>query len=98
MNRSILKAIIPYVEGSNVKARPVIQLSEPGDENYNFQVVYLTSKKPNSLLNTDIEIIESHIHFYETGLSKTSYIRVSKIFTIDPSMVQGVLGHLPIVI
>ncbi len=96
MDRLILKAIIPYVDGSNQKARPVVQLNEPCDEYDNFQVAFLTSKKPKLKLYTDIEINFDHAHFYKTGLSKTTYIRVSKIFTIDPEMVEGVIGNLPL--
>jgi PemK-like, MazF-like toxin of type II toxin-antitoxin system len=95
MTRLILKASIPFVEGEGNKSRPVIQLNEPSDEHDNFQVVFLTSKKPKSKFITDLEINSNIEHFDLTGLSKTTYIRASKIFTIDPTSVEGVLGKLP---
>ena len=95
MKHPILKAVIPYVEGSGNKPRPVIQLNSPCDEHKNFQVVYITSQKPDGNYPTDIEVEQKHKDFSLTGLNKNSYIRASKIFTIDPSMVELVLGDLP---
>lgn len=95
MKRQILKAIIPYVRGDGDKPRPVVQLNSPSDEHQNFQVAYITSQLPPQSYLTDIEISQTHDGFNLTGLNRTSYIRASKVFTIDPSMVKSVIGDLP---
>ena len=95
MSKQILKVSIPFVESAGSKPRPVLQLTNPSDEHGNFQVAYITSQKPNKNYPTDILIEESHNNFELTGLVSDSYIRCSKIFTIDPSMVDLVIGDLP---
>jgi hypothetical protein len=42
-----------------------------------------------------LKIDENIKDFTITGLSKTSFIRCSKIFTINPSMVESIIGDLP---
>lgn len=93
--RQILKAVIPYVDGEGAKTRPVVQLSAPSGEHKNMQVAYITSRKPPGSFATDIEINTQHSDFAKTGLTHTSYIRVSKIFTVSASSVELVLGDLP---
>lgn len=95
MTKKILKVLIPFVNGSGNKVRPVIQLTEPSDEYNNFQVAYITSQEPSKQYPTDLEINASIPDFTLTGLTKTSFIRCSKIFTIDPSVVELVIGDLP---
>jgi hypothetical protein len=95
MNRKILKVKIPYIEGVGSKFRPVLQLSSPSDEYNNFQVAYITSQKPDLHYPTDLLISKSYSKFDSTGLTDNSYIRCSKIFTIDSSMVDLIIGDLP---
>jgi hypothetical protein len=95
MTRQILKVIIPYIDSIHSKARPVLQLNNPCDERGHFQVAYITSKKPVKSYHTDIEVTQADVQFNITGLTKTSYIRLSKIFTIRPDMVDAVIGQLP---
>jgi PemK-like, MazF-like toxin of type II toxin-antitoxin system len=92
--RQILKVKIPYVGGDGEKPRPVIQLNKPCDEFNNFQVIFITSKKPKMKLDSDLVLNEKGEHFELTGLSKTLYIRCSKIFTIDPVSVECIIGEL----
>jgi mRNA interferase MazF len=93
--RRILKIKIPFIDTNHNKPRPVLELSSPSDEHNNFQVAYITSKEPEKNYLTDILIDSNHSDFEMTGLIKTSYIRLSKIFTIDVSMVDLVIGDLP---
>ena len=94
-SRRILKIKVPFVDTAQSKPRPVLELSSPSDEHNNFQVAYITSKKPKKNYLSDILLDSNHPDFEMTGLLKTSYIRLSKIFTIDTTMVDFVIGDLP---
>jgi mRNA interferase MazF len=95
MFKNFLVADIPYLEGSGSKIRPVIQLTDILDEHGNFQVAYITSKIPASPYPTDILIDITHTDFNQTGLTVKSMVRTSKIYTVNQSHVQGLLGILP---
>ena len=72
-----------------------LQLSNPYDEFDNFQVAYITTTIPKEIQITDVEVDSNEKLFTDTGLTKTSYIRLSKIFTISPSFVINIIGELP---
>lgn len=95
MARNILKVLIPFIEGSSSKPRPVVQLTNPSDEHNNFQVAYITSKSPKNKYQTDLLLDQNSPEFEKTGLLLSSYIRCSKIFTINSEMVDLIIGELP---
>lgn len=95
MFKNFLVVDIPYLDGSGSKIRPVVQLTDMLDEHGNFQVAYVTSKMPASFHPTDILVDTAHTDFNQTGLSVKSMVRTSKIYTVNQSHVQGLLGILP---
>lgn len=95
MFRNLLVVDIPYLDGSGSKTRPVVQLTDILDEYGNFQVAYITSKISHNQYTTDILININHKDFSQTGLSVKSMVRTSKIYTVNQTHIQGLLGVLP---
>lgn len=95
MFKNFLVVDIPYLDGSGYKIRPVVQLTDMLDEHGNFQVAYVTSKMPSQPYPTDILVDTTHTDFNQTGLSVKSMVRTSKIYTVNQTHVQGLLGILP---
>lgn len=95
MFKNFLVVDIPYLDGNGSKIRPVVQLTDILDEHGNFQVAYVTSKIPSQPCPTDILVDTSHADFNQTGLTVKSMVRTSKIYTVNESYVEGLLGILP---
>jgi subtilase family serine protease len=95
MTNDIIIVQLPFLDNHKSKPRPVLQLTEPSDEHNNFQVAYISSIKPATSYKSDIAIENSISNQEITGLTKNSYIRCSKIFTIDPTLVKYIIGQLP---
>ncbi len=91
MKLSILKVKTNFIEKKGFKYRPVLQLNNPGDEYSNFQVAYITSVRPGIILQTDLIIDETKKYFSKTGLLTNSYIRFTKIYTINSSEVECII-------
>ncbi len=75
----------PFTDLSSAKLRPCILLGTDGDD---ITVVFITSKKPKG--NHHIEILPSA----ENGIKVKSYIRYTKIATLDVKMSVGRIGVL----
>jgi PemK-like, MazF-like toxin of type II toxin-antitoxin system len=96
MKLNILKVKAPFLEVKGYKFRPVLQLNDIQDEHGNFQVAYITTKRPNDILRTDLVIDQDKPYFTKTGLMFTSYVRFSKIYTVSSETVESVIGEFPI--
>jgi mRNA interferase MazF len=76
----------PFTDLSSHKLRPALVLVESDlDLTLSFITTQVKWKE-----NTDIELAPSN----KTGIKKQSLIRLSKIATLDKSLVIGKLGHL----
>ena len=86
----ILLARFPFSDLSRAKLRPVVVVGLSEFEN--LIVAQITSKTPdiNQSLRIDSKDIAGEIDI----LHKDSYIRTSKIFTTDPSLIIRKLGKL----
>jgi PemK-like, MazF-like toxin of type II toxin-antitoxin system len=93
---SIIIAEIPYIEKENKKKiRPVVQLTGILDGHGNMQVAFITSKLNKLNGTNNVTIKETDLGFSKTGLKSSSFIIVSKIYTVMESQIIGHLGILP---
>jgi mRNA interferase MazF len=84
----------PFTERTSAKVRPAfIVVSSRSD----VIILGIFSKVPTGNLNESSILIDSrHPNFTQTGLVKTSVVRVDKIATINGSLFQRKLGRLPV--
>ncbi|HLD79734.1 MAG: hypothetical protein A3I11_07645 [Elusimicrobia bacterium RIFCSPLOWO2_02_FULL_39_32] len=85
----------PFTDLTTTKKRPaVIISSERFNKKYNdVIVVAITSQIPESI--SEEEILLSPIEQKESGLPKTSLIKIGKISTIDQRLIRKKLGTIP---
>ncbi len=85
----ILLARFPFSNLSRAKLRPVVVIGL--SEFDNFIVAQITSQTPNM----DQSVAISNKDFDgDNVLNKVSYIRTSKVFTTDPTLIVKKLGKL----
>lgn len=76
----------PFTDLSGSKLRPAVILAEA---NLDLTVCFITSKTKSQEM-TDVRLFSSSTN----GLKTDSVVRISKIATLDKSLVQGLLGVL----
>jgi len=86
---TIILVPFPFTDLSGQKLRPALVISkiENGDD---VVVVFISSKKAKSRSRFDIEVGSDN----QNGLKVTSFIKCSKIATLDKKVVIGELGKL----
>lgn len=89
----ICKVGLPQPDGS-VKDRPVILIKEVPPFN-DWMVAAVTSRLRNMNPSLDYLIEDTSPGFKNTGLKKTSLIRLGLINTINFRLIKGVIGELP---
>ena len=89
----ICKVGIVQPDGS-VKDRPVVLIKEVPPFN-DWIVAVITSKLRNMDPSIDYLLEDSASGFSNTGLRKTSLIRMGLINTVNTRVIKGVIGELP---
>ena len=84
----------PFTDLSAVKYRPAVILT-PDPIGPDIVVAYLSSVVPDgSLPATHVLIADDHQEFWDTGLKRTSVVRLDKLMTLSGSLVRRWLGRL----
>ncbi len=92
---SIVAVSFPFSEDkSESKLRPVLCITDFVGKHNEVIVAYITTKIKDNRLNTDILVEENANYFVETGLLKTSMIKLHKVTTITKSEITGKIGFL----
>jgi len=86
MKGDIIYVPFPFSDLLGSKLRPALVLFQ---NRYEVMVCFITSKV-ESKINDDLEFLTAK----SNGLKKISLIRVSKIMTIDKSLILGTIGKL----
>lgn len=90
--REIWLVQFPFSDLSSSKLRPALILATHREE---VIIAGIFSKIPTgNLRNTWVLVQDSHSHFDQTGLKKTSLIRADKITTVNRFVFQRKLGIL----
>lgn len=82
----IVLITFPFTDLAGSKLRPAVVLIE---NNRDVTVCFITSQL-TTRERTDILLFPNHLN----GLRKESFIRISKLATLDKSLVQGLLGRV----
>jgi len=89
---TIVLVPFPFTDLSGVKVRPAVVLSDriKGDD----VIVAFISSKPSVRAPNDVALPRSHPAFANTGLKTDSVIKVTKIATLEKSILLGELGTI----
>ena len=82
----VVKAVLPFVEGSGSKKRPVAILLDTGDDDV--VICKITSRRPRDAYDFRITDLKS------AGLPIASTLRVSNVYTLSRAQIEGQLGRL----
>jgi mRNA-degrading endonuclease toxin of MazEF toxin-antitoxin module len=92
---SIVAVPFPFSEDkTESKLRPVLCLTDFVGKHNEVIVAYITTKIKDNPLSTDILVEENASYFSETGLLKSSVIKLHKLTTISKSEIIGKIGFL----
>lgn len=85
----------PFDDFSIKKVRPALCLTEPIGKFEHVVVAFISSKSPDELENSDIEIIPEIGEWSQTGLLTVSYLRLHKLVSIPKNLILRELGEYP---
>ncbi|MCD6012011.1 MAG: hypothetical protein K0Q79_1873 [Flavipsychrobacter sp.] len=89
---TIVLTKFPFTDLSSVKRRPGIVVSQSVSGENDVIIAFISSVIPVNSEGTDYIIASTHIDFLETGLKKSSIIKLNKIATINSSLISGEIG------
>lgn len=95
MKNEIILVPFPFDDLSNNKVRPALCLTNEIGEYQHIIIAFITSQADRANEDSDILISNTHEDFSQTGLKKTSAIRLHRVVTVPISLARRSLGHLP---
>jgi len=90
---SIVLVPFPFTNISGEKLRPALVLAWPKNE-HDCVLAFMSSQKKHLNKESDVEIEKSSANFAQTGLKVSSFVKLSKIASIDKKLIVGKLGQL----
>ena len=97
MKGNIVLIQFPFDDLSSSKLRPAYCLIAPIETYQHIIFSLITSRIPNPILTTDIVLETIHSDFPQSGLQKSSTIRLDHLVTLRQSMIRRELGDLSLV-
>ena len=94
MKGNIVLIQFPFDDLSSSKLRPAYCLTDPIGNYRHIIFSLITSRIPNPILTTDIVLETTHPDFPQSGLQKSSTIRLDHLVTLRQSMIRRELGNL----
>ena len=92
---AIVLTRFPFTDFSSEKRRPAVIISAENENKNDVIIAFISSVIPIKVQITDLLLSQGHTDFTETGLHKTSIIRLDKIMTIEKELITGEIGCLP---
>jgi mRNA interferase MazF len=85
----------PFSDLSSIKRRPALVVSSNPFNRHHTEAIFafITSKDYSD--QHDLTLDQSDPDFHETGLKKTSTLRVAKMVCLEQKMAKSRLGRLP---
>lgn len=92
---TIVLAPFPFTDLSTGKRSPAIIVSKENPEKTDLIIAFISSIIPETISETDLIIKSTDKDFKQTGLHKTSIIKIDKFLTIEKQLLVGEIGVLP---
>ena len=84
----------PFDDLSSSKVRPAVCLTDPIGPHDHIILAFITSRIPDSLLETDLIIDSGDPDFASTGLRASSTLQLHRLMTATKSLLRRELGTL----
>ena len=84
----------PFDDLSATKVRPAVCLTEPTGPYEHVILAFITSRTPEELLETDVELTPERPGYEKTGLRLPSVLRLHRLMTVATSLIRRELGVL----
>ena len=91
---TIVLTPFPFTNLSGKKVRPAVVVSRSDRQGRDILLAFITGQQPSTLAPTDLLVEDSHPDFPQTGLKKSSVVKLDKLVTIETSILLGELGEL----
>ena len=91
---TIVLTPFPFTDLSGQKVRPAVVVSRSDRQSRDILLAFITGQQPSSLSQTDLLMEDSHRDFGQTGLKKSSVVKLDKLVTIETSILLGEIGEL----
>jgi len=93
---TVVLAPFPFTDLSGQKVRPGVVVSRTGRPGSDAILAFISTHRGQSLLPTDLPILDSHADFAATGLKASSIVKLDKLVTLDVAILLGELGDLSV--
>lgn len=84
----------PFDDLSSTKVRPAVCLTDLIGPHDHLILAFITSRIPDSLLQTDLVIDSGRADFAPTGLRVSSTLQLHRLMTVTKSVLMRELGEL----
>ncbi len=91
---TIVLTPFPFTNLSGQKVRPAVVVSRSDRQGRDVLLAFITGQQPLVLALTDLPLVDAHPDFAQTGLKKSSVVKLDKLVTIETSILLGELGEL----
>ncbi|MGH7966834.1 MAG: type II toxin-antitoxin system PemK/MazF family toxin [Candidatus Binatia bacterium] len=91
---TVVLAPFPFTDLSGRKVRPALVVSRSDRSGRDAVLAFITTHRGHTLLMTDLLIEDSHPDFGQTGLKRSSVIKLDKLVTVETAILLGELGEL----
>lgn len=89
---TIVLTLFPFTDLTSAKRRPAVVISKTSIEKADVIVAFISSVIPNKLSETDLFFDINGKYFPNSGLKKSSVIKLDKLATLNKSIFTGELG------
>lgn len=94
MKYKVVLVPFPFDDLSSSKVRPAVCLTDAIGNHQHVVLAFITSKVPDSLLETDLLITSDSEGFETSGLRVSSTLRLHRMMTITTHIIRRELGQL----
>jgi len=91
---TVVLAPFPFTDLTTIKRRPAVIVSKINPSKNDLIIAFISSVVSPNLSETDLYLDFNDPDFKNTGLIKTSIIKVDKLMTIEKQLFTGELGCL----
>lgn len=94
MTYKVVLVPFPFDDLSTTKVRPAVCLTEPLGPHRHVVLAFITSRIPDTLLETDLVLEARDSGFAATGLRVSSTLQLHRLMTVSTRLIRRQLGHL----
>jgi len=94
IKHSIVLVPFPFDDLSASKVRPALCLTSEVSEHYHIVIAFISSRLPESPIDSDLVILKGSEAWHGTGLTVDSVVRLHRLMTIPRHLIRRRLGSI----